>query len=77
MHQKIKDYRVFSISMAVFVSIIFYDVIGWAMDIYTPDINTGAALYVTGIVTAIVGLFQFVFKFAANKEDSNPTKPKE
>lgn len=74
LHQKLKDYRVFSICMAIFTSCLLYDVVQWAMNIYTEDITINAAAYVTGIITALVALVKMTYTFAANRSESNPLK---
>ena len=64
MHQKIKDYRVFSIAMTLYITILLTEALQWiyAMDYSTMTLDTAALP--TAVLTALVALVKFSYTFA-------------
>ncbi len=69
LHQKIKDYRVVSISALIYISYLLYEVIHWTMSSNPTEL--GSAVAVSGIIAGLVGAWKFTLEFARSRSNVN------
>lgn len=72
--QKIKEYRVFSISFAVFLAYILVQVLDWIYQINTSDVTTQQVTLATAVLVNITALVKFCFSFAMGKSNGEHEK---
>lgn len=69
---KIKEYRVFSLSACIFISWMFYEITMWITAFGIEELTalgTGAGVAISGIFASISASYKFVYDFARNKEN--------
>ena len=66
----LKRYRIFSISCAIFISCMFYEMVAWITSFDVEELNAlgaGAGVAISGIFGSMVAALKFTYTFAKNK----------
>lgn len=69
LHQKIRNYRVVSISALIFISYLLNKTINWTMTSNPSEL--GEALAVSGIIAGLVGAWKFTLDFARSRDNNS------
>lgn len=69
----VRKLRLFSIGAFIFTAYLLYRVIDWLTTQSDPS-SVGDGIAVTGVIGALVGLCQFIFKFAVRKDSTKEDK---
>ncbi len=75
--QKIKEYRVFSISACLFISYMFYHIVMWITSFGLEELHAlsaGAGVAISGIFASIAATYKFTYEFSRNKEEHQKEK---
>lgn len=70
--EKIKEYRVFSISACLFISWMFYNIVMWITSFGLDELNAlsaGAGVAISGIFASIAATYKFTYEFSRNREE--------
>lgn len=70
--EKIKEYRIFSISACLFISCMFYYIVTWITSFGVEELNAlsaGAGVAISGIFASIAATYKFTYEFSRNKEE--------